>query len=712
MTKLEIEWTWKTESPLHCGSGLSRPGQADRLVQRDSRRRAFIPGDAVKGALRMSAEQVLSWLECSQETSYANSTAEPRLAVMQALFGGGHRHHYAAAFSDYDPPCFRLPATAIDRTTGRAKDDTLRTVEVVAPDVEFKTSCSLWLCGSDEQQELARTLFLTALLATESVGGKAGIGWGRVKLSDTASIRIDDRAFEQEDLPNRDRLQALADHVKSVDCEKNWVSVSQAPPPLAGATDGKWFQLTFSLLESTTIGAKPEVANKVLTLDSIPGTVIRGALREAWRAAGHNDGQIAAWLADRWVWTPALPAHGPQGSLEPCVPAPLSYLRVKDETGFDGGHGLRDTLAQPAAENHLQWQPLRSAWLKLLAGGIARNDAADERETRMHVARNYETGSKRAGALFAREALPSSQDERRCFVAYARVPENIPWPTDVRLGKRRSTGHGSAELNWVEVDDPWPRQWSSPQTSADTSQDVFVHLLSPAIVRDKDGHPLRSLGADTWKRLFDVQPSAVEACIAIRSIPGWMMNWGHGRAPVSCLAPGSVWRLTCTSAKEATDLRAAIGRSGLGERRHEGYGAVVVDPPWLGRPIPAVVQSQKDETPGDDARLDWPGAEGVAPIELETICDEIANLPTMKRDTRSCLQELSSRAREAASAEDCAKVLAFSDQMSNRERARRWEQLKEGTALRKLLGRLQDNPIKLRFALEALLIHAKEAPEE
>jgi CRISPR/Cas system CSM-associated protein Csm3 (group 7 of RAMP superfamily) len=702
MPRTEIEWTWVTESPLHCGSGLSRPGYADRLVQRDAQG-VVIPGDAVKGALRLSAEQVLAWLGKPQEDRYEGN-AEPRANLLRALFGGSGRHHYRAARSESNVPVFRVPATAIDRSTGRARDDTLRTIEVVAGGAELSTSCTLWLEGSAEWRNAAVTLFLAALAATESIGGKAGIGWGRLRVK---GLKLDGKALPPS--------QAIPDNAGDTIREQLEKSAIRTGSPTKSAPNGKlaWCKLILTLREPTSVAAKPEVANKVLTLDSIPATVLRGALREAWLADGWSDTELAGILGDTTRWTPALPAVGGK----PSLPTPMCFRRLKDETGFDGKNGIHNALfSAPPHElggERVQWLPLEARWLRFgEKRKLSRHAAADVRETRMHVARNYTTGSKREGALFAREALSAN----RCLVAFARVPQDTQWPEKIYVGKRRSTGHGEAYLT-RETADP-PTEWSQ----AATDGTVYVQLLSPALVRDEHGYPLRSLNAVWWAGRAGIGASDLTSCesfTATRSIPGWMMDWGHGRAAVTYLAPGSVWKLVCSSVGAAEKLRAALkglADEGLGERAHEGFGWITVDPPWLRQEKPPVKREEEDTKPGGRARIRWPGCEDIDPKELEAICSSLgdAHHPKLNltRDVGGPLQELARRARDLQTAAQCKDLLeTYCDEMSKREPPRKWEKLKVGTEARTLLGRSANNPKLFRFTIEALLIRASSAGE-
>src|ERR1017187_2779010 len=85
MNSLEITCFWKRDGPLHAGTGLSRMGYADRLIRRNPDGQAFIPGDAVKGTVRMSAERLLRWLLPDAEAEKEDKSA-PTHPVLRRLF--------------------------------------------------------------------------------------------------------------------------------------------------------------------------------------------------------------------------------------------------------------------------------------------------------------------------------------------------------------------------------------------------------------------------------------------------------------------------------------------------------------------------------------------------------------------------------------------------------------------------------------------------
>lgn len=62
MSQLKIEWKWKLKGQFHIGAGIGRVGYADSILRKNGTGNYFIPGDAVKGAVREGAERLLHWL--------------------------------------------------------------------------------------------------------------------------------------------------------------------------------------------------------------------------------------------------------------------------------------------------------------------------------------------------------------------------------------------------------------------------------------------------------------------------------------------------------------------------------------------------------------------------------------------------------------------------------------------------------------------------
>lgn len=754
MKRFEVTWTWQVASPLHVGSGHSRPGFADRLVSVDSQGRPFVPGDAVKGALRLSAEEVAAWLGHDQERGAggydAKRTTEPTWEPLALLFGGGANAHFRPGEVSGGSPTAVRAATAIDET-GRARDNTLRQVEALmaADSAAIESGVTVWFDDGHHERlvQAAETLLLAALAATESLGAKTGIGWGRVGL---AKVKVD----RHQTVVVRDLVRA-----ERIDDLRSWtghLATGWALPPVgrARATPcDTWYRLSLTLDESLTVARRPWVSNHVDTQDHVPATVLRGALRAAWLREGRQPDDISTWLGPEGRWTAAVPVGA--------VPIPNSFAVAKgDETfGPSAAHGVHDSLCghkPPDRESDgispIQWRGT-SGWMSIDNRGTIQGKVEPTRETRMHVARNYATRSKRAGALYARDALsPLTRDGKGVeLVAFARLPAGVQFPAEILLGKRVSAGSGKATLRADPLDpraspSSWPRRAANPGDS-----NVFVQLVSPALVRGKDGHPLRSLAPDEWVDIAngatglhepllhkgDIEPNGENRSLAMtaaRRVGGWMKPWLHGRQAAMAIEAGSVWRLRCRNATVATTLRSrllALEDGGIGENRHEGFGRILVDPAWLGNQCGGTLASNPSPPPpkaGDGPRP-WPGCETLAVAELEALAAEAQRL-WVSSELRGPLQELARRLREDHA--DLAQIWDFVKDRTNRtekssrgrqdlprdRRLNQWEGLAKEpnpTAVREFLDRVKNDsqtwgaPARLaamRFAVEALLVRA------
>lgn len=735
MKRIDLDWTWMVESPLHCGSGLSEPGVADRRVQLDSQGNPFVPGDAIKGALRMGAEQVVAWL-LGTPFRYPDN-AEPTAEPLARIFGGGAEAHFQpASVSGTKGTDWRLrqvSSTAIDARTGVALGNTLRVIEVIqGKGLALQSKVSVWVDGSPEGAvDRTVTMLLASLAAVENLGAKAGIGWGVVTLDPKATcLRIDG---VQEPDPTRfvdeGHLTALKG---ALEVSRQRPSQPSARPTAAAATIPAplvWKKVRVVLKEPTCLPEGFDVSNRITTARHVPASALRGAFRGAWIRSAINPGQAAAALSPAVRWSPAVPEAGDGVA---AVPVPLSFACAKGEKGLgtDSVHGVHDALSgtRPPERDEdggvIQWRPMGRGWMD---PGATRTVAVPTRVS-MHVARHYVTGSKREGALFTRESIDPGT-EGAAFVAWVQQVDGVQLPSEVFLGKRRSAGNGRAEVQ-VQDQDPFAKD---PKSNADPC-DVFVQLLSPALVRGPEGgHFLRSLRPSDWARLAGVDPSRIKSlgCVegsaartAAVGTGGWMEPWGHSRASVDAVCAGSVWRLRCLDASAASELRAKLAdlaRRGLGERTHEGFGWFVVDPPWLGHKKGVTAKSAVEPNPPKSTTnvRSWPGCDGVPVAELEAILDAareaVKKIPN-DIDPLGPFHEMALQARQKPAADvfDFAGKMAARTNQKGEDRSHAWRFLKEGTPCRQFLqgvaagaGNPADKAARFRFAIEALTILAK-----
>jgi len=189
----ELTAKWYIAAPLHVGTGLSRASIADRTVRliRDpvtGEMIPVVPGDAVKGAVRGSAERLVRWLApdlADEEEDHSLPVAPALRRIFRSAPGAPFYRLYPATYIK-GGKAFTRTSTAIERGTGVAKGETLRTTQAWAQGSEF----SIRIAGrggkwdqvdSPERRDLG--LLVAALVAVDLLGGKKGTGHGVCKIS-------------------------------------------------------------------------------------------------------------------------------------------------------------------------------------------------------------------------------------------------------------------------------------------------------------------------------------------------------------------------------------------------------------------------------------------------------------------------------------------------------------------------------------------------
>ncbi len=141
MSGFKLEFTWVFDTPIHFGTGLSRSGFADRLIRLDANKNPYLPGDAVKGAVRGSAERLARWLGAPVKVE-AEDHSLPGHPVLERLFRAsdenGRYYRFGAGRFERGGSNVTFSSTAIDQKSGAAKDDTLRTLQAWSRGARFR----------------------------------------------------------------------------------------------------------------------------------------------------------------------------------------------------------------------------------------------------------------------------------------------------------------------------------------------------------------------------------------------------------------------------------------------------------------------------------------------------------------------------------------------------------------------------------------------
>ena len=471
------------------------------------------------------------------------------------------------------------------------------------------------------------------------------------------------------------------------------------------------YRLTITLNEPFTCSSHPVISNEIQTLDFIPGTVLRGSLAATLSYLGRQN-DLAPWFGTSGPrWTSALPL--PDSAAETIVPMPFCFAADKKDIPFRGRyHTLNNLLVTTpgsASEysaltghtldhhHHFQWTGVRTPWLRVVNGKPVEG-ARVPLDSSMHVGLHYGRQSARTGALFSRREIPAGTR----FEAWVHDPLGTlrQIPDFLFLGKRRSAGNGSAQLKA----EPAPIPWTAPPTLQPGQTEVAIQLMADALVPDPaTGSWLRGLDSAFWQRTLNLDVTVIASASANRPVLGWSTRWDLPRSQALAIAAGSVYRVKAIDAVLLSAALARLAAAGIGIRRHEGFGLVAVDPPWLQYPVNGVIGSPPD--PAITAKPQpWPGLESQPRAKILEIAHQAGiaarDLIRRRSDRKDLTPQLAALSAYAGRVQDPAEVLAFARSFVARANPRSWDVLIP--ILEPLLEKAAAHIAQTRFALDAV----------
>lgn len=345
--------------------------------------------------------------------------------------------------------------------------------------------------------------------------------------------------------------------------------------------------LTFAieLLEPLLI-AKPVTGdeNSAATLDFIPGSVVRGALVQAFtkgKRGNLNDERFRKLFFGTARFLNAYPAiSGVRG-----LPTPRSWQRDKDASERDSvvdlannSDALQDRpfkgIGQPFTHIHHP-QPI-----------IAEDDRSEDEtdqttlaetyapqtEISVHIAQNDRLNAVRTdtGTIYRYEALAAGQKFIGAILCEeddvrGELAELLPNAL-YKLGKSSSAGYGAVRVTDLQDHSDWHEYAPAPKAPDDY---VVVTLLSDVILRDPaSGACAASLGA--W---LDEQPLRHFARCHV--VGGFNLAWGLPLPQAYAIQAGSVFVFCCSDALMERLQQAEV--DGIGDRLIDGFGRIAVN---------------------------------------------------------------------------------------------------------------------------------------
>ena len=603
------------DSDWHVGSGAGIPGSVDRQVLRDEEGFPYVPGKTLTGVLRDAAEWIADvrdadTRDAAEQVAGAQGAAEKKdqrwKKALIGLFGEQPESHggtpggfasgaavgigsatlsrdlqnYVQELRESSGPDLRAafftvrPGVKIDRTTGWALEDHLFSTERVR-------GCTLYapvkyLRGPLSEDE--KKLLEDAIRAVRRLGGKRRRGGGRCRLG----------------WLGRDNSSAAAE------------ACSVGPKfPEDGAVELE-FRLT--TLQPVVIN-KVTLGNVVRSEMTIPGvSLLPWFTREALAPLGEEALRAAVLNGELSVGNFLPEVEG-----ELSLPVPLCLAREKEGKGM-----LNRLVSQPEKEG-VQMKDLRTGYIRVERGKMQYFPDDSRRLLRTHntVEDASQRPTEQVGGLFTYEAIRPGQTFRGTVRMSAELWKKVREKNDIlqklacsefSIGQSRKDEYGAVSLQHVPSDTSSPegRLWSPELLEANSKSYLVVYLISDLLIRgefqsyslrleDLKGALSRALQVELsdvpdsdWTnvegRSFQQSPlgGSHGHCVRVGRRESWQTRWNLSRPSLSYFQAGSVLLFQVMDPEKWDAERARkLVREGLGDRRAEGYGRVLLNPSFL-----------------------------------------------------------------------------------------------------------------------------------
>lgn len=523
MTKrIELQISVVLQSDAIFGSGYSIPGGEDISVRCDDEGYPCMNGSTVKGILRESLVNWLTW------TRGNDPSAEKDVAAMFGTAGrDGAATERRVTFTGLalqnrpalpeDCFCFR---TFTSLENGLTKDGTLRTARCITRGLTFT--------GYLECLESDEPLLRDAVRSVKWLGSMRNRGLGEVSCS-----------AERRSAGNNTFAVKEGNILRYRICNDT---------PIIFTDLSRSFSSTFS------------------TKNHIPGSSIRGMVLGSLAQYCPEWFEInkAALLSDHTRFCDALPC-GPVGSTP--IPTPMGFYEKASEEklisvvrGEDPAGSKRAKLGRFCkieGNELLCWSAGTESAVQILKGD---KDLSKDSEmfltSRLSAEQSFEgyiafddpTFAPKLAEVFSRTIWIGADRYAGCGRCHTVLLENTGIP-------ERSRRYGYAE-------------------SGKPGEELYMLLLSPLCMCGENGEPC-GINVKKLSEALHTESAEVTLCsTSVEESGGFNRTWKTNVSALTVYAPGSLFRIRCSSAPTAADLE-SVEKQGLGMRRAEGFGQVL-----------------------------------------------------------------------------------------------------------------------------------------
>jgi CRISPR-associated protein Csx10 len=606
-------------SDWHIGSGTGRPGNIDRLIQRDSNNLPYIPAKSLTGIWRDGCELVaqgldagqsekpwqqwVDWLFGEQQPEAIRNSDDERnrennrkidiaplmakLSVRSAHFPRALQEAFRGNVMLQSMTTFVKPGVKINPHTGSALNECLRFEEMARSGAVLEAEYRLQLDElTTDQQQIAKAILVAGALMVERLGAKRRRGAGRCKITVNPLLK------ENEAIAAIEKTQGQP----------------PSPPPLSESeqvgtltlgdrSDSGWWRVALEVTtQSPVIIHKRTIGNHQETQDFIPGTyfvpfILRN-LSEQLNASLGN-----ALMHGDVVITNANPLiDGDRGEA-----VPFSIFERKAKTAAATIHQrIGETIDTDIADGQQlkeQLKGIRDGYVCLQEKTLRRKAVNPEIAAHNTIVDAKQRPDAEVGGIYTYAAIPTGERfQLEIRIRDYLVPKNAVNPlanflateTSMQIGRTKKDDYGKVTLKQI-------KSGKIEEGAQNQTGSLTVWLLSDLLLRDQRLRPSvdpKVLGKLLGEKLgvtltLLVEPQTelpqIDSLVAfVRSsrTESWQTKWGLPRPSLVGLSAGTVLQFQVIGNINSQKLQ-TLEISGFGERTAEGYGQLQFNPTLL-----------------------------------------------------------------------------------------------------------------------------------
>ena len=590
-------------SDWHIGSGTGRPGNIDRLVQRDADNLPYIPAKSLTGVWRDGCELVaqgldsgssgvwqqwVNWLFGEQQPEEdANRTLEnlpktAQLSVRSAHFPQTLRDAFQGKVFLQTMTTFVKPGVKINPHTGSALNEHLRFDEMTRSGAVLEADYSLQLEGLlQKQQAIAQALLVAGASMVERLGAKRRRGAGHCEILVEG---LGDLKWAIETIEKTEGTPPAVAHA---------LSILNHDETLALETQANlgWWKIELEIeTQSPVIIHKRTVGNHQETQDYIPGTYFLPIILKQLSAFLEVPLGNALVHGDVVITNAAPVVAGQRGQ---AVPFSLFESKAKARNSAIQQR-IGETMNAAAGQ---QLKGIRRGYIYWDEQSLHRVNVNPEISAHNTIVDSKQRPDSEVGGIYTYESIPAGLTLRlEVRIRDYLVPKNAVNPLErflqtavpIQVGRTKKDDYGNAKLKQVS-------SGKIAEVNSRQNQILNVWLLSDLLLRDARLRPTvdpqifgAKLGQELGVRLLLLdslqdglpQIDRLVAFTRTSRTESWQTKWGLPRPSLVGLSAGSVVQFRVEGEIDPRRLQ-ALEISGLGDRTAEGYGQLCFNPELL-----------------------------------------------------------------------------------------------------------------------------------